>query len=113
MNKLTRYRSAVKRHLTDLAALVSRASNFGLEAQCIFDEANDQYLLLYVGWDDRKRYHNTALHVRIRDGHIWIQEDNTEEGIAPALVKAGIPSQDIVLAFHPPELRHLTEYAVA
>src|SRR5687767_2506049 len=113
MDKLTKYRNAVKQHLTDLAAHVSWASNFGLEAQCVFDEANDHYLLLYVGWDERKRYHTTALHVRIRDGRICVEEDNTEEGIAPSLVKTGIPAQDIVLAFHPPELRHLTEFAVA
>jgi hypothetical protein len=53
------------------------------------------------------------LFARIHNGKIWIEEDNTEEGLASLLVEAGVPKEDIVLAFHPPELRDLTEYAVA
>jgi hypothetical protein len=42
---------------------------------------------------------------------IWIQRDGTEDGIANDLIAAGIPKRDIVIAFHPPELRAYTEYA--
>lgn len=38
---------------------------------------------------------------------------DTLEGVAKELVKAGIPKDRIVLAFHPPEIRPHTEYAVA
>ena len=37
----------------------------------------------------------------------------TLEGLATELVEAGIPKEDIVLAFHAPEMRPLTEFAVA
>ncbi|NER33043.1 MAG: XisI protein [Oscillatoria sp. SIO1A7] len=42
---------------------------------------------------------------------IWIQRDGTEDGMATELAAAGIPKEQIVLAFHPPELRQYTEYA--
>ena len=44
-------------------------------------------------------------------GKIWVEVDETEEGIATQFLRAGVPREDIVLAFHPPELRHLTEFA--
>jgi hypothetical protein len=43
----------------------------------------------------------------------WIEEDWTEEGVATELLEAGVPSSDIVLAFHEPAMRQHTEFAVA
>ena len=34
-------------------------------------------------------------------------------GVVDALVKAGIPEEEIVLGFHPPDARQHTEFAVA
>lgn len=85
----------------------------GIEVQRVFDEVTDNYLLVYVGWNKNQRVEQTALHVRLKDDKIWIEADETEEGIAMALVRAGVPRQDIVLAFHPPELRHLSDFASA
>ncbi|MEA5560934.1 element excision factor XisI family protein, partial [Planktothrix agardhii] len=44
---------------------------------------------------------------------IYIEEDWTEEGIANELLTEGVPKEDIVLAFHDPETRKLTEFAIA
>ena len=85
----------------------------GIETLCIFDESRDEYLILNIGWRDRKRVQYITLLVRIHNGKIWIEEDGTEEGLANMLIAAGILKEDIVLAFNPPELRHMTEYAVA
>ncbi|MEM7128412.1 MAG: element excision factor XisI family protein [Chloroflexota bacterium] len=60
-----------------------------------------------------KRVWNTTLYVRIKDGKFWIEIDWTEEGIATDLLEAGVPNQDIVLAFHHPSIRKHTEFAVA
>jgi hypothetical protein len=54
------------------------------------------------------------LYLRLRDGTIWVEEDWreedwTEEGIANRLLKAGVPHEDIVLGFHAPGMRKLTE----
>ena len=48
----------------------------------------------------------------IKDGKVWIQHDGTEDGIAEELVEAGVPREHIVLAFHPPDVRKHTPYAV-
>lgn len=44
---------------------------------------------------------------------IWIQHDGTEDGVANDLVKAGVPRDQIVLAFKSPDLRQHTDFAVA
>ncbi|WP_422387058.1 element excision factor XisI family protein [Anabaena sphaerica] len=51
------------------------------------------------------------MHIDIKNGKIWIQHDGTEVGIATLLLIKGVPKQDIVLAFHAPEMREFTEFA--
>jgi hypothetical protein len=113
MDKLNCYRQWIKQIFTEHADLMRSHPVIGLETICILDEQSDQYLLLTIGWENDRRVRYTTLHVRIHNGKIWIEEDWTEEGIVRALVEAGVPKEDIVLAFQPPELRHLTDYAVA
>jgi hypothetical protein len=54
-----------------------------------------------------------SLHLDIKDGKIWIQQDGTEVGIANQLVELGVPKRDIVLAFHEPAVRQFTEFGKA
>jgi hypothetical protein len=44
---------------------------------------------------------------------VWSQYDETEDGIAEELIKAGIPRDRIVLAFKPADIRPPTDFAVA
>ncbi len=113
MDKLTRYRALVREILQRHADLMNRQPVPGEEVDCVFDEQRDQYLLLKYGWPRGKHAHYTKLHVRLRDGKIWVEEDLTEDGLATELVEAGVPTQDIVLAFHAPEMRALTDFAPA
>jgi XisI protein len=80
------------------------------EVQTVFDEQQDHYQLLYVGWRGNKRDFGCILHLDIKDGKIWIQHDGTEVGIANQLVEMGVPKQDIILAFHEPYIRQFTEF---
>ena len=83
------------------------------EKQIIFDKQRDHYQIVNVGWKrNGHRNYGCILHLDIKDGKIWIQHDGTEEGIAAALVEKGVPKHDIVLAFHPPEMRQYTEFAI-
>jgi hypothetical protein len=66
-----------------------------------------------VDWVNQKRINNTHVHIRIKNDKIYIEEDWTEEGIANELLTEGVLKSDIVLAFHDPETRKLTEFAVA
>jgi hypothetical protein len=113
MDKLTTYQKLVKETLTAMAMLINRQSAPGVVAECALDDERGQYLLLTVGWSGNKRVRGTTLYVRLRDGKLWIEEDWTEEGITAGLLKAGVPKEDIVLAFQPPQMRRLTEFAVA
>ena len=83
------------------------------KAEVVFDRTRDRYLWMDVGWDKDRRVHGCLVHIDLIDGKIWIQRDGTEDGIAADLERAGIPKEDIVLGFRPPELRPYTGYAVA
>jgi XisI protein len=84
-----------------------------LTCEAIFDRPRSRFVLITFGWDDDERVHHPLVQIDIVGGKLWIQADNTEHGVAPELVHAGIPKSQIVLAFRPPELRQHTEYAVA
>ena len=49
--------------------------------------------------------HGCLIHVDIIDGKIWIQRDGTERGVAQDLIDAGVPRDQIVLAFRAAEAR--------
>lgn len=112
MDKLEKYRNIVEKILTEHASM---PYSYGeIRSQTVFDRTNDQYLLVDVGWNNKKfRVHGALVHVEIIDGKFWIQYDGIEDGIATDLELAGVPKSDIVLAFHEPELRKYTDYAIA
>jgi XisI protein len=105
------YRQYIRQLLSERARRASIPSNAQeYEVQTVFDSEQDRYQLLYVGWLGDKRHMGCVLYVNIKDGKIWIQHDGTEEGLANRLVEMGVPKEDIVLAFHEPEIRQFTEF---
>jgi len=114
MDKLNNYREIVKKILTEYDQIASQTPNIsGVDTVLSFDDERDQYLWFDVGWNERKRVKAITVYVRIKNEKIYIEEDWTEEGIATELLREGVPKEDIVLAFHDPETRKLTEFAVA
>jgi hypothetical protein len=83
-----------------------------LEIQTLFNDEQNDYQILCLGWHDDDRIHRCLIHIQIKDQKIWIEQDETEIGIANELVEAGVPKADIVLAYQAPYLRSLTEFAV-
>lgn len=110
-DQLTRYRSVIEATLMDYTTIPYAYGEIATRPS--FDRGHDQYLLVNVGWDHERRIHGCLVHIEILNDKIWIQRDGTEAGIANALVEAGIPKDQIVLGFRPPEIRQHTEYAVA
>ncbi len=110
MDKLENYRNKIEKILSEYAAIPFAYGN--LESETIFDRTKDRYLLMTVGWKNGNRVHSCLVHIDIINDKIYIQRDGTEEGIATDLEPEGVPKSDIVLAFHAPELRKHTEYAV-
>ena len=85
------------------------------ETLLVCDEKHDHYFLHRIGWEGVKRVWHTTLYVRNGKFYIEIAPKGlpTEEGIATELLAAGVPKEDIVLAFHHPSMRPYTEFAVA
>lgn len=111
MDSVNSYRQAVERVLTAYTTIPYAHGDLRCEA--LFDREHDRYALITLGWDAGKRVHFPLVHIDIVGGKVWIEKDNTEDGVAPELVEAGIPKSHIVLAFRSPEMRKHTEYAVA
>lgn len=82
----------------------------GYHSQLLFDDARGGYLVLDIGWNDDNYLHATPIHINLIDGKIWIQYDDTEEGVATDLLAAGVPNEDIVLGFRHPKVRQYTEF---
>lgn len=111
MNTGTNHRELVQQILVEYTRVPYAYGDITIET--IFDTQEDRYLLITVGWDGPRRVHGCLVHIDINQGKLWIQRDGTEEGIATALVEAGIPKEQIVLGFQPAEIRRYTEFAAA
>lgn len=60
----------------------------------VFDELHDHYLLIGRGWQGEERIKKNTIHVRLRDGKIWIEEDWTEDGVVTDFLQAALPLCD-------------------
>jgi XisI protein len=80
--------------------------------ETIFDTERHHYLLIQVGWVNNHWVYGCLLHLDIIDEKIYIQQNNTELEVASYLVDLGVPKHDIVIGFHSPFTRKLTEYAI-
>ncbi len=113
MDRLEIYSTLIKKALQDYVTLVQKSPHLPYQVVMAFDDEHQQYLVRKVGWNENKRILKTVLHLALRDGKIWIEEDLTEEGIATWLLQQGVPNSDIVLSFQPPLIRAYSEFAVA
>lgn len=111
MDTLNRYRKLIEKTLEEYASIPYAYGD--ITTHPVFDRPRDRYLLVNVGWKNDSRVHGALVHIEIIDGKIWIQRDGTEDGMAEDFVRAGIPRDHIVLGFHPPDVRLLTDYAAA
>ena len=111
MESLEHRRAIIVSLLTDLAESISTDET--VETVIVADRERDHYQLLYLGWEGDRRILDTAVYLRLRHGKIWIEHNALPERIGELLVAAGIPRDQIVLGFQPPQLRSLTDFAVA
>ena len=110
MEQLNQYRPWIQQLLTEHNKLKPSYGN--LEQFTVFDTQNDHYQLVTVGWNGDRRVFSCLIHIDIKGDKIWIQHDGAEVGVANELVELGAPKQAIVLGFHDPNARHLTEFAI-
>lgn len=111
MDTLTKYRESIYQILKSHADI---PYSYGeIKSEVVVSQDQNHYLLMISGWNGNLRIHGCVVDVEIINDKIWIQRDGIEDGITDDLVAAGVPKDKIVLAFHPPEVRPYTGYAVS
>ena len=111
MDKLKEFYNVIYPILKEYADLPYYDRN--LQHKLIISDDQKDYLLMTIGWKDDVKIHGCVVHLEIINDKIWIHRDGLEDGIANDLVNAGIPKNEIVLAFHPPDIRPFTDFAVS
>lgn len=110
MDTLKPYSEIVSNLIHEYASY--KPSHGQIETEAIIDTQRDHYEVMHVGWDGVRRVHGSVVHIDIIDGKIWIQYDGTTRSVAEDLLVAGVPREDIILGFHPAELRQYTDFGV-
>ena len=111
MDKVAEYRKYVQTLLSRYAN--NDVSDDDVEVQLMFDTERDHYQWMNVGWQQSNRIYRCVIHIDIKDGKIWLQQNLTDQNPAEELVEMGVPREDIVLGLQPPYKRKYTEYGVA
>lgn len=99
MDTTARDREIVKQVILQYAQL--RPSDGHIRLDTVFDETQDRYALMQVGWDRERRVRGNLIYVILKDGKVWIEYDGMEPGVSKDLISRGIPEERIVLAFLP------------
>ena len=111
VGKIKKYQNIIEHFITEEANSYQLE---GIEKQIISDVKNNHFQLVETGWYEKQFIYRVIFHFDIKpDGKIWIIVNNTDTLVAEELVKQGVPSQDIVLGFHPLNIRAHTGFAVA
>jgi hypothetical protein len=111
MDKVEKYREYVQKLIATHANADEDKED--VEVQLVMDTVRDHYQWMNVGWKGFKRVYHCYIHLDIKDGKIWIQQNWTEADLAADLVEMGVPREDIVLGLQPPFKRPYTDYGVA
>lgn len=112
MDTQLKYRSIIKSILQNHADYRSTLPD-GYMSHVIFDDDRGQYLVVDLGWQGDQYLHATPIHLSLIGDKVWVQWDDTEEGVATDLVAAGVSKDDIVLGFRHPKIRQHTGFSVA
>ncbi len=113
MERIDVLRKAIIDVYEEYAAYLRGSNYSSVDYQVITDDKHNHYQLVAVGWENDKRIFYVIFQADIIANKIWIQEDNTEDGLAALLGEKGIAKKEVVLAYFPEYHRKYTEYAVA
>ncbi|GEM_PF-228199 len=103
------YREIIKQVILKYAQFTPSHGEIRLDP--IFDETRDRYGLMQVGWSQGKRIRGNLIYITLKSEKIYIEYDGIETGITNELLHAGVPQENIVLAFYSPEMVEQTELA--
>jgi hypothetical protein len=104
MDKVTNFRSIIKRILTPIAQN-GISSDPSVKIHFVNDSETDEFILMMIGWSRHRYSHGLLMHLQIVNGKVWVHQDRTDFDIGNLLVEEGIPKSDVVLGFVEPMLR--------
>jgi XisI protein len=102
MDKIKKYQKVITDILEEYADYFKEPQ---LETQVICDYKRNHFQLMKIGWDSGKRYHYCIFHFDIKDGKVWLQENNTDIRISEDFELKGIPKTDLILGILSPQSR--------
>ena len=98
--------------IRDILNEIASVSVFGeISFKPIFDDEHGRYEVIASGWEGDRQVLRTVALLEVANNLVWLHADNTDYGIADALMRQGIPRARIVLAFQPPKWREGTGFA--
>lgn len=77
------------------------------------DKEQDRYAVLLLQAPHKLNLADAVFYVSIKNNKIYIEFDSAKDGVANEFLACGVPKEQIVLAFYPPEMREMGEFAVA
>ena len=108
--------------LTDISAsILSSFANYkelyplsvtDMRSETLCANGDQHFQLIRMGWYKGKRVYKIIAHLELKADKIWIQEDNTEEGMAPFLLDQGMDKSQVVLAYFSEGHRAHTDFAI-
>lgn len=113
MDRLTHYQQIIHREIATLAERYGTSDESNVDQVVVLDDTHGVYLIYQLGWQEHDRVKIPWVQIRLKNGKFWIEEDWTQESVVERLLTAGVPNEDIVLGFNPPDMRQYTEFAVA
>jgi hypothetical protein len=105
MERLEHYRQLIQDMLTQYVAELPPKE--GIESQLLIDTQRDHYQWMRVGWKGSQRVYHIVVHLDIKDGKVWIQQNTTDSNLTQALLMRGVAHEDIVLGLQPAYKREL------
>ena len=91
-------------------ANIEPAVSNDIDSELIIDRERNHFLVMNVGWKDKSPVYNTIIHIDIKDGKVWVQQDWTDAVIVDRLMEKGIAQEDIVLGFLAPYKRQYSGF---
>ena len=96
MAQTINYADVLERVLHAESALQPALQPIAISALC--DRQAGRFMLVATGWENKQRLDSIIFHARLSESKVIIETDQTEEGLTPTLVAAGIRESDIIFA---------------
>lgn len=101
MERVNFLQNSIVQAMTEYGEYLSGFNLPKVDYQLLTDDQHKKYQLLPIGWEKEERIYYIIFHADIIKEKVWIQEDNTEDGLANLLLEKGVDKQEIVLAYYP------------